>query len=217
MSDTIRVIVVDDHPIYRSGISATLSECDGIDVVGQGGSAADAVRLAAELRPNVALIDVSMPGGGIEAAAAITSGGGDVRVVMLTAAEDEDVMTRALEAGAMGYALKGIGGDELVTILRAVSQGGAYVAPGLAGQVLIRKSSGREDLSREPFSLLSQREIDVARLLTNGLSNKEIARALNLQEKTVKHYMTQLLQKLRARNRVEAAMVAREHFARKKG
>jgi DNA-binding NarL/FixJ family response regulator len=217
MSEPIRVIVVDDHPIYRSGISATLGECSDIDVVGQGASADDALRLVAALQPDVALLDVSMPGGGLQAAARIATGAHVVRVVMLTASEDEDVVTKALEAGAVGYALKGIGGDELVDIIRAVVAGGAYVSPALAGQLLVRDRNRREVVQSDPFGALSKREIEIARLLTNGMSNKEIARQLDLQEKTIKHHMTQILQKLRLRNRVEAAMAAREHFSRKSG
>jgi len=211
MPDPIRVIVVDDHPLYRSGVVATLREYPDIDVVGQGASAADAVELAVKARPDIALLDISMPGGGLSAIGQIRSAAERTRVVMLTASEDEAEVMTALESGAAAYTLKGVGGDDLVSIIRSVASGGSYVAPSLAGRLLVNARNNRE-APVHAVSTLSSRELDVARLLTEGLSNKEIARKLGLQEKTVKHHMTQVLQKLRVRNRVEAAMLARSHF-----
>lgn len=216
MSDRIRVIVVDDHPLYRSGVVSTLREYPGIDVAGEGGSAADAIRLAGDLKPDVALLDISMPGGGLAAAAEIARASLPTRVIILTASEvDEDVIA-ALEAGAAGYTLKGVGGDDLAAIIRTVAAGGSYVAPTLAGRLLLNaRTAGRESSASLALSTLSARELDVARLLTGGKSNKEIAIVLGLQEKTIKHHMTQVLQKLRARNRVEAAMMMRDYLERK--
>jgi len=211
MPEPIRVIVVDDHPLYRSGVVATLKEFPDIDVVGQGASAADAVELAIKTKPDIALLDISMPGSGLSAIGQIRSASERTRIVMLTASEDEAEVMTALESGAAAYTLKGVGGDDLMSIIRTVASGGSYVAPTLAGRLLVNAKNNRETPA-DAISTLSARELDVARLLTEGHSNKEIARKLGLQEKTVKHHMTQVLQKLRVRNRVEAAMLARSHF-----
>ncbi len=211
MPEPIRVIVVDDHPLYRSGVVATLREYPDIDVVGQGASASDAVELAAKAKPDIALLDISMPGGGLNAIGQIRNAVERAKIIMLTASEDEAEVMAALESGAAAYALKGVGGDDLVSIIRSVASGGSYVAPSLAGRLLVNARNNR-DAPASAISTLSARELDVARLLTEGMSNKEIARKLGLQEKTVKHHMTQVLQKLRVRNRVEAAMLVRTHF-----
>lgn len=213
MTRQIRVVVVDDHPLFRSGVVASLREFDDLDVVGQGGSADDAVRLVRELSPDVALLDISMPGNGLSAAAAIVSDRSATRIVMLTVSEHDDDVLKALDAGVAGYALKGIAGNELAGIVRSVAAGASYVAPTLGGRLLLSARGSTASRTRLPFDTLTAREIQIAGLLTEGLSNKEIGRILNLQEKTVKHHMTQILQKLNVRNRVEAAMLARDHWA----
>lgn len=217
MSKRIAVVVVDDHPLFRSGVVASLREYGDVEVVGEGASAEDAVRLVRELSPDVALLDISMPGNGLSAALSLGSEGSPTRVVMLTVSEDDDEVLKALEAGVAGYALKGIGGEELVGIVRSVAAGASYVAPTLGGRLLLNTRMSPPGRDRAPLDTLTARELQIAGLLTEGLSNKEIGRSLNLQEKTVKHHMTQILQKLRVRNRVEAAMLARDHWAAKPG
>jgi two-component system nitrate/nitrite response regulator NarL len=212
----ISVIVVDDHPLYRSGVVATLKSFADIKVVGEGASADDALRLSQSVEPDILLLDISMPGNGLEAAAAIKRANGKGRIIVLTASEDESEVIKALDAGAVAYALKGIGGDDLASLIRTIADGGSYVAPTLAGRLLLNGGGRSNDAEAQAFRSLSSRETEIARLLTRGLSNKEIARSLGLQEKTVKHYMTQLLQKLQVRNRVEAAMLAAQYFDRKK-
>lgn len=214
MTEPIRVIVVDDHPLYRSGVVSTLRDFADIEVVGEGTSAKDAVNLVHELSPDIALLDISMPGGGLQAAADIKSGGASCRIIILTASEDESAVLKALEGGAAAYALKGIGGNDLASLIRTIFEGGSYVAPTLAGRLLRNAGGHPESKADQDFRSLSTRELEIARLLTRGLSNKEIARSLDLQEKTIKHYMTQLLQKLHARNRVEVAIKARAYFER---
>jgi DNA-binding NarL/FixJ family response regulator len=213
MSERIRVVVVDDHPLFRSGVVASLREFPDMDIVAEGASADDAIRLARELSPDVALLDISMPGNGLSAAAAIGSGTTGTKVVILTVSEDDEEVMKALEAGVAGYVLKGIVGDELVRIIRSVAAGATYVAPTLGGRLLLNIRTASAGRQRSPMETLTARELQIASLLTDGLSNKEIGRVLNLQEKTVKHHMTQILQKLHARNRVEAAMLARDHWA----
>ena len=217
MGKAIRVIVVDDHPLYRSGVVSTLKEFVDIQIVGEGASSSDAQTLVRDLSPDVALLDISMPGNGLRAAKEISSQTENKKIskiIMLTASEDEREVLAALEAGAVAYALKGIGGSDLVAIIRTVFAGGSYVAPTLAGRLLLNSKNRGETPEALTFSTLSARELEVARLLTMGLSNKEIAKSLGLQEKTIKHHMTQLLHKLRVRNRVEAAMLAKGHFER---
>jgi two-component system nitrate/nitrite response regulator NarL len=216
MAERLRVVIADDHPLYRDGVARTLAERTDFQVVGACGSAADAVALVERERPGLVLLDISMPGGGIEAARRIAALGLGTRIVMLTVSErDEDVMA-ALKAGAHGYALKGVGASELVEIVRAVAEGGSFVPPALAARLLqaMQNPDRRARPSESPLAGLAPREEQILELVAKGLSNKEIARKLDLQEKTIKHYMTKILQKLQVRNRVEAAVLVREVGAR---
>ena len=208
MSETISVIVIDDHPLYRSGVVRSLEESGEFMVCAEGGSAGDALRVGREHAPDIALIDVSMPGGGIRAVEMICALGQETRPVMLTVSERDDDILRALEAGARGYALKGVGADELAGILRTVASGGSYVSPSLAARLLVAMRNPRE--AAGGLNSLTAREEQILRLVAAGKSNKEVGRQLNLQEKTVKHYMTSILQKLSVRNRTEAAVKAQE-------
>ena len=211
MSEGIKVVIVDDHPLLREGVARTLSEQPDFEVVGEGASAAEAIALAERLLPDIIILDVSMPGGGIDAARRISVSCPVVKMVMLTVSEDDEDVYASLQAGARGYILKGVGGLELVDVVRSVHRGGSYVSPTLAARILV--DLGRLDRSgrpHDPISDLSVREEQILDLLSRGLSNKEIGRELDLQEKTVKHYMTNILQKLQVRNRVEAALKARE-------
>jgi two-component system, NarL family, nitrate/nitrite response regulator NarL len=211
MKDGLRVVIADDHPLYRDGVARTLAERAGFQVLGVCGSADDAVLLAERHRPDLALLDISMPGSGIEAARRIAALGTATKIVMLTVSErDEDVM-EALKAGAHGYVLKGVGASELLDIVRTVASGGSFVSPTLAARLLqAMQKPDRRGLSGDRLSSLARREEQILELVAKGLSNKEVARELDLQEKTIKHYMTSILQKLHVRNRVEAALLARE-------
>ena len=210
MTDTLQIAIVDDHPLFREGVAHTLSTQPDIDVVGEGASAADAVRIAAERLPDIMLLDVSMPGGGLNAVRQIAAAFPVVRIVMLTVSENEEDVTAALRAGARAYVLKGVAARELVRILRAVAAGEVYVTPSLAASLLFDMTgaaSGRPATS--PLDDLTEREQQILERVAAGDSNKEIAAQLHLSEKTVKHHMTNILQKLQVRNRVEAALLAR--------
>lgn len=211
MTDGLSIVVIDDHPLYRAGVVRTLAEAGGIRVVGEGGSADDALQLAGKAKPQMILLDISMPGGGIEAARAIAANHPDIAVVMLTASEDDDDILESLAAGARGYVLKGVGAHDLLSVIRAVASGGSYVPPSLAGKLLLAMKSGEGGKAqRDPLETLTEREEQILRLVSAGRSNKEVGRELGLQEKTVKHHMTSILQKLQVRNRTEAAVMARK-------
>lgn len=213
MLDKINIVLVDDHPLFREGVAMTLSGASGLEVVGQGVSADDAVRLVKDILPDIVLLDISMPGGGIEAARQISASYPVVKIVMLTVSEHDDDVLSALQAGARGYILKGVGGEELISIVRAINRGESYVSPDLAARLLVEAQSAKlHDAPPDPIAGLTAREEQILKLVSRGLSNKEVGRDLDLQEKTVKHYMTNILQKLQVRNRVEAAIMARDRF-----
>lgn len=209
----IRLIVADDHPIFRDGLVKSISETGEFEVVGVGASAQEAADLAAEFKPDVALLDLSMPGNGITAAARITEAQTAKYVAMLTVSEDDADVTAALQAGAIGYVLKGVSAEELRRVLKGIANGDAHVSPGLAAQMLKIMRSPKK-VEKNPIDDLTNREEQILRLVATGQSNREVAEQLNLQEKTVKHYMTTILGKLHARNRVEAALIAHDAWNR---
>ncbi|MCB2125519.1 MAG: response regulator transcription factor [Albidovulum sp.] len=211
--DKIRVVVADDHPLYREGVARSLADDAAFAVVGQASDADAAVELAQRLAPDIVLLDISMPaGGGISALRRIMAGALPPKVAMLTVSEEDDDVMQALKAGAVGYILKGVGSRELVSIVKDVARGQSYVSPTLAARILNAMREGGPKRPENPLDDLSKREEDILSLVAEGKSNKEVGRALDLQEKTVKHYMTTILQKLHVRNRVEAAVMAREHW-----
>jgi two-component system, NarL family, nitrate/nitrite response regulator NarL len=204
VTEAIRVLVADDHPMFRAGVVSSLAAHPDFEVVGEGSSADEAMTLAEQLQPDVCLLDIAMPGGGLIAAREITGSLPQTKVVMLTVSEDEDDLLAAMKSGASGYVLKGAAGSELMNVLKTVNAGEVYVAPGLAWGLLREMSRPRS----APLDELSTREREVLELVAAGLSNQEIGERLGLAEKTIKHYMTSILGKLRVRSRVEAALLA---------
>jgi two-component system nitrate/nitrite response regulator NarL len=209
---TIRVVLADDHPIFRDGLVRSLEEGGRFAVVGAGGSADEAVALATAHRPDLVLLDISMPGGGIDAARRIAAMPSPPRIAMLTVSEADQDVIGALKAGAIGYVLKGISAAELTDILAGVAAGEAHVSPALAARILNDIEKPAAARTRRPIDDLSKREEDILRRVARGMSNREVAEDLAIQEKTVKHYMTSILEKLHARNRVEAALIARDSW-----
>jgi DNA-binding NarL/FixJ family response regulator len=205
MSEAIRVVVADDHPLFREGVINSLDAMADIVVVGQAADADAAFRIVRDEMPDLALLDVTMPGGGIEAARRIAAACPVTRIVMLTVSEDEDDLLAAMKAGASGYVLKGVSARELAGVVRSVSAGDVYVAPSLAFGLLREMSQPR---TSDPLADLSARERQVLELVASGMSNQEIGLKLSLAEKTIKHYMTNILTKLQVRSRVEAALLA---------
>ena len=210
MTQAIRIAIVDDHPLFREGVARSLGEIGGFEVVGEGASAEDAERLVAAMRPDIVLLDISMPGGGLTAAANIMAGHPGQKVVMLTVSEANADVAQALNAGARGYVLKGVGSKALAEILSNVAAGESYVSPTLSARLLSDLLLQPTTRKADPIQQLTGRETDILRLVAEGLSNKEVAARLSLQEKTVKHHMTRVLAKLNVRNRTEAALLMRE-------
>ena len=206
MTNPIRVAVIDDHPLYREGTVQVLTSADCIEVMGEGATAADALRIAREHLPDIILLDLGILGGGIEAAANIACVCPCARIIMLTASENEQDVTSALQAGARGYILKGSSGPEVVETVRAIYRGEHYVAGSLGARLLIKigKRSGAA-VDHNPHDLTS-RESEIVALVGRGMPNKEVARSLKCAERTVKYHMTNIMQKLDVRNRVQAVL-----------
>jgi DNA-binding NarL/FixJ family response regulator len=210
MTECLQIAIVDDHPLFREGVSQALSRQPDIEIVGEGGTADEAIAIAARRLPDVMLLDVSMPGGGINAVREIAATYPVINVVMLTVSQDEEDVTTALRAGARGYVLKGVAARDLVEIVRSVARGEVYVTPSLAASLLFDMNRvGSNRSSSTGLDDLTERERQILERVAAGDSNKEIGAQLQLSEKTVKHHMTNILQKLQVRNRVEAALLAR--------
>ncbi|WP_088348183.1 MULTISPECIES: response regulator transcription factor [Rhodomicrobium] len=211
--EVIRIAIVDDHPIMRDGLVYTFQREPRFEVVAQGGTGAEAIQIAEMLLPDLILLDINMPGDGVEAARKISRSCPAVRIIMLTAHDGEQHVVDALRGGASGYVVKGVSSDELLKTAQAVYSGEAYVSPGLAAKLLgTRGTHMVPGAFTKTFVDLTTREEQILRFVCEGQSNKEIGENIGLTEKTVKHYMTNILQKLHARNRVEAALIARERL-----
>lgn len=209
MDTNIRVAVVDDHPLFREGVTRSLAEIDGFEIVAEGSSGEDAIRIAETFGPDVLLMDISMPGGGLEAIPAILKIAPAQKIVMLTVSEMSKDVTTALDSGAAGYVLKGVGARTLADAIRSVAAGEGYVAPSLSARLIAARTQATPANST-PVMNLTPRERQVLELVAVGMSNKHVAIELDLQEKTVKHHMTQILTKLGVTNRTEAAIMLRD-------
>ncbi len=209
MPETIRVAVVDDHPLVLRGIEFVLESEEDIKVVAHGSTMEEAIAIVKTDRPDIMLLDVSIPGGGLNALKAICEIQSATKIVMLTVSDNGSDVMEALGLGAAGYVLKGIGGKELVEALHTVRAAGTYMSPQLGMKVLTELSNEKKSLSHVDAIKLSDREKDVLSMIKQGSSNKEIGLSFNLREKTVKHYMTSLLKKFGVRSRTELALAAR--------
>ncbi len=209
MGAPIRVLVVDDHALFRRGLLIVLAQERDIEVVGECGDGEQAVELAGALKPDVVLMDVRMPrGGGIEACRAIKRVAPDVRILMLTMSEDESDLFEAVKAGASGYLLKEISVDEVAAALRAVAAGQPLLNPRMAVKLLAEFAAmaDRADTTKAPH--LTEREIDVLRALAFGRTNRQIGAELFISDHTVKAHVANILDKLQLHTRQEAAMYA---------
>ena len=213
MTEPIRLAVIDDHPLFREGVTRSLTELGGFEIVAEGGSKEDALRIADDQLPDIMLMDISMPGGGLSAIAPILERHPGQKIVMLTVSEASEDITASLQNGAKGFVLKGVGSRALAEVLRTVAAGESYVSPTLSARLL--SDPVRASQKPDPIEELTGREREILALVASGLSNKHVALRLDLQEKTVKHHMTRILAKLNVRNRTEAAMALRDAIERR--
>jgi len=205
----IRIVLADDHEVVRIGLAALLDRQSGFRVVGEAASGSEALRLARALRPDVVVMDIRMPdGSGIEACRAITAELPQTPVVMLTSYADEEALFEAIAAGASGYVLKRIGSDELVSAVRTVAQGQSMLDPAITAAVLERLRTAAHAEESGAFSELTDQERRVLAHLAQGESNREIAHAMELAEKTVRNYVSSVLAKLALTSRAQAAAFA---------
>jgi two-component system nitrate/nitrite response regulator NarL len=203
--EKIRVLLADDHALFRRGLASLLEHREDVEVVGEASTGEEAVERARELMPDVILMDVRMPGaGGLEATRRLKEEMPYLKILILTVSEDEEDLFAAMKGGAQGYLLKNIDPDELVASIHQVQRGEAPLAPSMAAKIL-REFSGP---SAKPGPALTARERQVLELVARGDANKEIARHLGIAENTVKNHLRNILEKLHLQNRVQAAMYA---------
>jgi len=199
----IRVLIVDDHPVVREGLRAVLEDTKEMQVVGEAGSAEEALSSVEGALPDIVLLDLELPGmNGVDAIPRFADAASHPRVIILTAYDTEERVLAALKAGAVGYVLKGAPAGEIAQAIRAVAGGGSYLTPRVAARVVAQVNAPRRS------GLLSARERQVLRLVARGRSNKQIARDLAITERTVKFHMTSIFNKLGADNRAQAIAIA---------
>jgi two-component system, NarL family, response regulator DevR len=206
---SIRILIADDHEVVRIGLSALLDRQEGFRVVGQASSGEEAIRLAKVMRPDVVVLDIRMPdGSGTDACRQITADSPDTPVVMLTSYADEEALFDSIAAGASGYVLKRIGSDELVNAIRTVAAGHSMLDPAVTAAVLGRLRRDAHAEESGAFSELTEQERKVLAHVAEGESNREIAQAMQLAEKTVRNYVSNILAKLSLASRAQAAAFA---------
>ena len=214
MHDQIRILIADDHPMFREGVVQSLASEKDFTIIGQASNGKNTIEMAKELLPDVLLLDITMPDqDGITITKKISATFPVIQIIMLTASENEDDLMKALKAGARGYVLKGISAKELIKVIRTIAAGGTYISPDMANMILFELSQPSQP---DPLSELSDREKEILKLVAKGYTNREIGAQIHLSEKTIKHYMTNILQKLHVRSRVEAALLVQKRELEKK-
>lgn len=210
-SNAIRVLIVDDHALVRSGIRRLLQDVEDIEIAGEAENGEDAIKLVRENMPDVILLDVKMPGiGGLEAIRRILRITPTVKIIAVTAFNDDPYPSRILQAGAAGYLTKECGFEEMIHAIRKVNRGQRHISPEIAEQLALKSVSDQagED---SPFEVLSERELQVMLMITNGLKVQEISSKLHLSPKTVNSYRYRLFDKLKISNDVELTLLAIRH------
>jgi two-component system, NarL family, nitrate/nitrite response regulator NarL len=206
----IRATIVDDHPMIRDGVAMALSNTRDITVVADGSTGAEAMSIARRLLPDVMLLDINLPGGGFEAASVIARQAPTVRIIILTASERDADLATALNLGASGYLLKGSSASEIVHAVRTVFKGSCYVTPVLAARMLRKLSKRGPGAAEDGTEELTKREAAIIAMVARGMTNKDVAKGLNLSVKTIKHHMTNIMQKFHVKNRLEAVLKFRD-------
>jgi DNA-binding NarL/FixJ family response regulator len=209
-ADSLRVLIVDDHDLFRTGLRNLLEEKD-VQVVGEAAGGADAVKIVRELAPDVVVMDLNMPGmGGVEATRHISSVAPLTRVVMLTISDQDSDVIDAILAGACGYLLKDASIEQLIEGIEAAARGESLISPTIAAKVLqrVRATSNQPEYENTIRAELSEREIEVLKLIANGKDNAVIAAELHISPKTVKNHISNILMKLQIDNRIQAAVYA---------
>lgn len=206
MSDPISVVVVDDHPVFRLGLSAVIEGLDGIEVVGEAGTAAEALAVVEKVSPNVVVMDIQLPdASGIEATGSLLKVRPELGVLVLTMFDDDDSVHAAIRVGARGYLVKGVGAGEIERAIRAVAHGEVILGAAAARRAQLQWRGGGSQ-----FPELSDREREVLTLVARGLGNQAIARRLVVNEKTVRNHISNVLTKIGAATRAEAIAKARD-------
>jgi DNA-binding NarL/FixJ family response regulator len=208
---SVRVLIVDDHPLFREGLKAALQSADDIEVVAEAETAGAVPETVAECRPDVVVMDLSLPDGtGLEATRRLADQGPAVPVLMLTMADDDGSLLAALQAGARGYLVKGAGRDEVLHAVRTVAAGGAVFGADIAARITTLLAGTRLREAGQLFPSLTTREAEVLDLVARGLDNRKIARELFVAEKTVRNHVTHIFEKLHVATRAEAVARARD-------
>lgn len=209
--EPLRVLIADDHPLFRRGMQGLLSTQPDIEVVGEAKTGEEAIRLAGELEPDVILMDIKMPGvSGIEATRRILAANPHTRILMVTMFEDDASVFTAMRAGARSYVLKDADKDDVLGAIRTVGRGGAIFSPGIAVRLVDFFSTGRPAVPKESFPTLTDREREILHLMARCSSNAEIAHLLFLSAKTIANYVSNILHKLQVADRAGAVARARE-------
>jgi DNA-binding NarL/FixJ family response regulator len=209
--DTIRVLIADDHQLFRDGLKALLLSAPDTEVLGEASTGKEAIQLAAESQPDVILMDLQMPDmDGIEATRHIVRTSPHINVLMVTMFEDDSSVFAAMRAGARGYVLKGAKHDEMLRAIRAISSGEAIFSPSIAARMMSFFAASRSVIPEEAFPDLTDREREVLNLIAHGDSNAEIADALTISVKTVRNHVSNIFSKLQVADRAQAAIRARE-------
>ncbi|MGQ0812351.1 MAG: response regulator [Nitrospiraceae bacterium] len=211
----IRLLLVDDHQVLRIGLRTLFNEAGGFQVVSEAGTMATAVTEAARLKPDVVLMDVRLPdGSGVEACRAIRAARSDTRVLFLTSFADDEAVLATILAGADGFLLKEVSGDQLISAVKTVAGGQSILDPAVTHRVMARMKSLTAQTTEDKSDPLSPQEQKVLALVADGLTNKEIAVSLNLSEKTVGHYLESIFQKLQVTRRAQAAVYYSQRFSK---
>ncbi len=205
----MRIVIIDDHPLFRQGVAGILAAEPDVTIVGEGVSAQDAIHLTKTHQPDILFLDLDIPGSGLSVIGQLLQLSPATRIIILTASVNDAPLMSAFKAGAKGYVVKGVAARELISITRTIAQGDGYVSPTLAAHLLTSQTAPASATpTNSVFDSLTSRERQILSLVSNGQSNRQIADALSLNEKTIKNHMTIIMQKLGVRNRVEAAMLA---------